>query len=403
MSQVSQAPNRLFIPTLGMLSALVAMAMDMYLPSLPEIAQDLQTDYGHVQQTLSVFLGGIAFSQLLYGPLSDRFGRRSVLLVGVSIFAVVSVFCALATDVNELVSMRLLQSLGAGAGSVVAAAVVRDLFQGPHAARVMSYVLMVMMVVPLVAPIIGGYVLLWFGWRAIFVVLVLLGVLCALAVLVAIPETLPAERRQSLRLSSLFHSYRTILSHKKAMGMNLCAAFSFGCLFAFISGSPYLYIEYFDVEPELYGYLFGCNIVMVLLVSYLNSRLVTRFGGQRLLLVGALVQLVFVLCLVLVSWLKVGGLIGTMIPIIPCIGMIGMISANTTATALSYFPNASGTAAGVLGISRFSAAGIASAAVGIMHDGSNLVMPVVMCVCILISFLSLTCIAKVRSLTPEST
>ncbi len=392
-----QVPNRFFIPTLGMLSALIAMAMDMYLPSLLEIAKDLQTDYGHVQQTLSVFLAGIAFSQLLYGPLSDRFGRRSVLLFGVSIFALVSVFCALATDVNQLISMRLLQSLGAGAGSVIAAAVVRDLFEGSQAARVMSYVMMVMMVVPLIAPVIGGYVLLWFGWRAIFVVLVFLGILCAAAVLIAIPETLPAERRQSLSATSLARSYWAILSHRKAMGMNLCAAFGYGGLFAYISGSPYLYIEYFGVDPENYGYLFGCTIAMVLAVSYLNSRLVGRFNSQSLLLSGVLVQLVFVICLTLVSWFKLGGLAATVISIIPCVGMIGLISANTTASALSYFPNASGTAAGVLGVSRFGAAALASAAVGTFHNDSNLVMPIVMCICILISFTALTCIARVRS------
>ena len=182
------------------------------------------------------------------------------------------------------------------------------------------------------------------------------------------------------------------------MGMNLCAAFGYGGLFAFISGSPYLYIEYFGVDPENYGYLFGCTIAMVLAVSYLNSRWVGRFNSQSLLLWGVLVQLIFVLCLILVSWFKWGGLVATVVSIIPCVGMIGLISANTTASALSYFPSASGTAAGVLGISRFSAAALASAAVGVFHNDSNLVMPIVMVVCILFSFAALTCIARVRSL-----
>lgn len=389
--------QKLFIPALGMLSALVAMAMDMYLPGLPEIAADLQADFGLVQQTLSIFLAGIAFSQIFYGPLSDRLGRRRVLLVGVILFGVFSAFCALAGSIEQLVTQRWLQALGAGAGSVIVAAIVRDCYQGEQAAKVMSYVIMVMMVVPLIAPLIGGYVLVGFGWRAIFWVLAGLGLFCAGAVLWVVPETHPLERRESLQLRNVLANYRFILSHRRAMGFNLCAAFSYGCLFAFISGSPFVYIEYFGVAPEHYGYLFGANVTLTIICAYLNSQLMHRIGSQRLLFVGICVQLTACLLLLLVSWMQWGGLWATVLPIVLCIGMIGMVSANSTAAMLSFFNKATGTASGVLSISRFAVAGLASAAVGYRHDGSNVVMPAVMLACMLLSFLSLTLIARQRS------
>lgn len=392
--------SRLFIPALGMLSALVAMAMDMYLPSLPNIAKDLQADYGLVQQTLSVFLIGIAFSQIFYGPISDRFGRRWVLFVGVSIFGLVSAFCAQATDIHQLIYLRWLQALGAGAGSVIVAAIVRDLYQGQQAARVMSYVIVVMMVVPLLAPLIGGYVLIWFGWRAIFWLLLLLGVICAWTVFAVVPETNLPANRQSLSLVNVLGNYRHILTHPKAMGFNLCSAFSYGCLFAFISGSPYLYIEYFGISPQYYGYLFGCNIVLTISCAFLNSHLINRFSSQSLLLAAVFIQVAACLCLMLISFFQLGGVIGTLIPIVLCVGMIGMISANSTALMLSYFATASGTASGVLSVSRFGIAGIASAAVGYLHDGSNRVMPAVMLFCVLVSLAALTLLAGVRWFQP---
>lgn len=388
--------NRLFIPALGILSAMIAMAMDMYLPSLPAIARDLQADYGLVQQTLSVFLLGIAFSQIFYGPLSDRFGRRWVLFAGVVIFTLVSAACSWATNIDQLIYLRLLQSLGAGAGSVIVAAIVRDLYQGPQAAKMMSYVVVVMMVVPLLAPILGGYVLIWFGWRAIFMVLVLLGLFCVLAILTTVPETLSAQHRQSLRLGSVLSNYWRILTHREAMGFNLCSAFAYGCLFAFITGSPYVYIEYFAVPPQYYGYLFGGNIVLVITCTYLNGHLLGRFSSQRLLLVAVTVQLLAAAGLMLVSFFQVGGIAATLVFIAICVGVIGIISANSTSAMLSYFSTATGTASGLLSVCRFGIAGVAAAAVGYLHDGSNLVMPGVMLVCVLISFAALVLLGKAR-------
>lgn len=396
MKTASPKSNRLLIPVLGILSALVAMAMDMYLPGLPEIAVDLKADHGLVQQSVSVFLIGIACSQLFYGPLSDRFGRRRLLLAGIVIFTLISALCVRVTDIDQLISLRLLQAIGAGAGGIMVAAIVRDLYQDEQAARVMSYVIAVMMVVPLLAPIIGGYVLIWFGWRAIFAVLVLLGIVCAAAVLLAVPETLPEQRRRSLALSSIADAYRQVLSDRRAMGFNLSAAFSYGCLFAFVSGSPYVYIEYFGVSPQYFGYLFGCNILVAIAGSYLSGRLIGRFSSQALLLTGVSLQLMGTAALMLMSYAEIGGLPTILFPAAISVGVTAVINANSTAIILNWFPQVAGTASGVVSISRFGISGISSAAVGYFHNGSILVMPAVMLCCALVSFASLTLIAEVR-------
>lgn len=398
MEPDSSPRNPRLILILGVLSALVAMAMDMYLPALPAIAEDLSADYGKVQQTLSVFLVGIAFSQFFYGPLSDRFGRRPVLIGGLLIFSVTSFLCAQVTDIDQLISIRLLQSLGAGAGSVIVTAIVLDLYRREQAARVMSYVVMVMMVVPLVAPIAGGYIQLWFGWRGVFWVLTLLGLVGIAGVFTSIPETLASTNRRSIAVGAVLRSYREILGHREAMGYALCSAFGYGCLFAFISGSPFVYIEYFGVPAQHYGFIFACNVFMGITVSYLNGHLLKYFSSPALLLAYLLIQLSAVVTLILVSIFDIGGVVGTVIPLVACIGSVSGVSANSTASTLSYFPHSSGTASGVLGVSRFALASLASAAVGVFHNGSNVIMPAVMLVCVLTAILCLTLIAGVRSL-----
>jgi len=389
--------SRLLIPVLGILSALVAMALDMYLPALPQIAEDLQADHGLVQQSVSVFLVGIACSQLFYGPLSDRFGRQRLLLAGTLIFTVASALCMSVSNVNQLISLRLLQAVGAGAGGVMVATIVRDLYQGEQAARAMSYVVGVMMIVPLLAPIVGGYVLAWFGWRANFAVLVFLGAICTTAVLLVVPETLPPQYRRSLAWSSISSAYAGVLRDKRAMGFNLSASFSYGCLFSFAAGSPYVYIEYFGVPAQHFGYLFGCNIIAALAGSILNARLVGRFSSQALLMTAVSIQLLGAALLMLSSYIEVGGVLTIVIPAMITVGMAAAINANSTAIILSRFPQVAGTASGVVSVSRFGIAGIASGAVGYFHNGTILVMPAVMLSCSLISFTALVLIMGMQA------
>jgi len=263
-------PLRLII-TLGLLSGLVAAAIDMYLPAIPALAQALNSDIGSVQQTLSMFLLGAAVSQAIVGPLSDRFGRRPLLLAGMVLFALASLFCTQVVSVDQLIVLRLAQALGAAAGNVVVQALIRDLYEREDAARMLSFVIAVMTIIPLLAPAAGGYLLVWAGWQSIFWCLAVFGLIALLLVFYALPETLPVEKRQPLHPVHLMRAYWHIVSHRNAMAYNLSGGFVFATMFAFITGSPFVYIEYFGVEPQYFGYLFGANIALMMCCNYANA------------------------------------------------------------------------------------------------------------------------------------
>lgn len=381
-------PLRLII-TLGLLSGLVAAAIDMYLPAIPALAEALNSDIGSVQQTLSMFLLGAAVSQAIVGPLSDRFGRRPLLLGGMALFALASLLCAQAVTVEQLIVLRLAQALGAAAGNVVVQALIRDLYGREDAARILSFVIAVMTIIPLLAPAVGGYLLVWAGWQSIFWCLALLGFVALLLVFYTLPETLPVEQRQRLHPTPLIRAYWHILSHRNAMAYNLCGGFVFATMFAFISGSPFVYIEYFGVEPQYFGYLFGANIVLMMCCNYLNARWLKWLGSEQLLRIGIRIHVAAAALLLLTSLTGMGGLVGVVVPCIVTVGVLGLVASNSTSAALACFTSHGGTASGVLGITRMGLGAVSGAVVGFLHNGSILVMTTVMLVCALLAWLSL--------------
>lgn len=382
------APLRLII-TLGLLSGLVAASVDMYLPAMPALAKALGSDIGVVQQTLSMFLLGAAASQILVGPLSDRFGRRPVLLMGIALFALASLLCTQVITVEQLIVLRLAQALGAAAGNVVVQALIRDLYEREDAARMLSFVMGVMTVIPLLAPAVGGYLLVWAGWQSIFWCLSLFGFLAVLLVFFSVPETLPTAQRQSLNPASLIRAYGAILKNRNAMAYNLCGGFVFATMFAFISGSPFVYIEYFGVPPQYFGYLFGANIVLMMCCNYFNARWLKRLGSERLLRIGIGIHVIAAGFLLLNSWTGMGGLAGVVVPCIICVGILGLVASNSTSAALACFDSHGGKASGVLGMTRMGLGALSGAVVGLLHNGSILVMAAVMLVCALLAWLIL--------------
>jgi len=381
-------PLRLII-TLGLLSGLVAAAVDMYLPAMPALAQALNSDIGAVQQTLAMFLLGAAVSQAIFGPLADRFGRRPVLLVGMALFALASLLCTQVVSVEQLIVLRLAQALGAAAGNVVVQALIRDLYEHDEAARMLSFVMGVMTVIPLLAPAVGGYLLVWAGWQSIFWCLSLFGLLAVLLVYFAVPETLPVEKRQPLHPAHLLRAYWHIVSHRDAMAYNLCGGFVFATMFAFITASPFVYIEYFGVEPQYFGYLFGANIVLMMGCNYLNGRWVKRLGSQRLLRMGISIHVIAAAFLLLNSFTGMAGLAGVVVPCVVTVGVLGLVASNSTSAALSCFDSHGGKASGVLGVTRMGLGAVSGAVVGLLHNGSILVMATVMLVCAILAWLSL--------------
>ncbi|MFT5488622.1 MAG: DHA1 family bicyclomycin/chloramphenicol resistance-like MFS transporter, partial [Alphaproteobacteria bacterium] len=271
---------------LGLVAALAPLSIDMYLPSFPAIGKEFGASAAQIQLTLSGYMIGFTLGQLGYGPLSDRFGRKYVLLSGISIYVVMTLLCATANDTETLTIYRFFQAIGGGAGTVLSRAIIRDRYDGTQMAKVMSLMLTIILFAPMIAPVIGGYVLIWFGWRAIFWTLAVCGVLAICVVLFGIKESLPPERRSKPGFRPLLRGYAAVLTHREAIGYILTGGITFGALFAFLSGAPFVFIEFYGVAPQHLGYIFTLNVLGVMAGGWLNSKLVMTEGVFQMLTVG---------------------------------------------------------------------------------------------------------------------
>nr|WP_294865263.1 Bcr/CflA family multidrug efflux MFS transporter [uncultured Pseudogulbenkiania sp.] len=359
-------PTRLIV----LLSALVAfgpLSIDMYLPSLPAIASDLAAPVGLVQFTIGGFLTGFCLGMLLYGPLSDRFGRRPVLLAGIALYLVASLACVFASSAEQLIALRVLQAIGGGAGSVMGRTVVRDVFPLDRAAQVLSLMHLVTMIAPLVAPVLGGWLLLAAGWRSLFLALALFGAVCLALVALRLPETHPAERRGEVRLASAFRAYGHLLTDAPTLGYMLALGLTFGAMFAYITGSPFVYIEYFGVAPQHYGWLFGLNIASVIALTTANKWLMKRVALDTLLQLQTAVVAVAGLALWL---LGAKSLLAVVLPLLFTVGFTGSIGPNTMARLLQRHPERAGAAMALAVSGQFGLGMLASALVATLHDGT---------------------------------
>ena len=372
---------------LGLVAALAPLSIDMYLPSFPTIRSDFGATAGQVQLTLSSYMLGFTLGQLGYGPLSDRFGRRPVLIAGIVLYVTMTIICAISISPEMLVVFRGLQALGGAAGTVLSRAIIRDCFSGPYMARAMSLLLTFILFAPMIAPVFGGYILIWFGWRAIFWTLAICGCLALLIVFLGIGESLPRERRMKPGFGPVLKSYIRVLSHREALGYILSGGATFGALFAFLSGASFVYIEYYGVAPEHMGYIFAVNVIGVMAGGWLNSRLVVIRGVRKMmalgiwfLLIGALIFYGLLATDVFGLW---GGILGIILFTLP----LNLINANAAAGALEFFPDAAGTASSVVGAIRYGWGAISGLFVGLLHDGTPMPMLWVILVCSIASLL----------------
>jgi DHA1 family bicyclomycin/chloramphenicol resistance-like MFS transporter len=386
---MSEGQSRSLIVVLAMFVATVPFALDMYLPGLPAIASDFGAGAGDAAHTVSAFLFGLALGQLLMGPASDKYGRRAMLGVSLSIFTAASVACALAASIAQLIAFRIAEALGAGAAAVIVNALVRDMFEERTSASVMSFVFMVMLMAPLFAPIIGGHVLELAGWRFIFWLLAGYGAVCIVTNAKLLPARADTRRHRAPTATELLRAYLRVLVHRQAMGYNLAAGFASAVLFVFITGSSFFYIEAYGVAPSSFGYLFAINVVVLMLLSNWNRMLVHRHSLRTLILAGCAIQLGAATALVLGVWTGGFGLALAVACVALTIGSMGFIGANATTAMLGYFPETTGTTAAVGGISRFLFGALASSALGLVHGGGGRAMAAVMAGCALAGFLAL--------------
>ena len=365
-------PARSSLRVLAILSALMGFASistDLYLPALPTMAKALKAGPGAMEWTISAYLIGFSLGQLAWGPISDRYGRRGPVAIGLLVFSIGSAGCALSASASQIVFWRIVQALGACAAVVLSRAMVRDLYQGEKAAQMMSTLMTVMAVAPLVGPLAGGQILAFASWRAIFWTLVAVGV-ATLAALATLPETLPKERRNKESLRTALRNYAQLLGQKRILGFAATGAFLYSGIFAYVAGAPFAYIDYYGVPPTLFGLLFGLAIFAIMAANLLNIRLIPRYGSARILQAGALVAAVSGMVLAFNALSGAGGLAGLVAPLLVFNGSIGLIVANSIAGALAAFPERAGAVSALVGALQYGAGILGSFLVGALADGT---------------------------------
>jgi MFS transporter, DHA1 family, multidrug resistance protein len=366
---------------LGGLTAMGPLAIDMYLPGLPTIAEELGSSPAAVQLSLAAYFIGIAVGQAFYGPLSDRLGRRPALVYGLALFVVSSAGCAWAPNVGLLVAFRFVQALGGCAPLVVPRAIVRDYFDERGSARMLSVLMLVMGLAPILAPLIGGQLLVHFGWRSVFWVLAAYGA-CAIAVAaLGLPESLPPSRRRREPIGAVLATYRTLLRDRVYLAHVLTGGLVFSGLLAYIAGSPFVFIELFGVPPERFGIYFGINAVGIIAASQVNRWLVRRVEPRRIVGVVLWGSVSAGLLLLGSAVTGIGGFAGILVPLFCYIAIHGLVMPNTTALAMAPHGAVAGSASALLGTLQFVLGASAGTFVGLLGATTAVPLAAVIAAC----------------------
>ncbi|OLF55728.1 multidrug effflux MFS transporter [Pseudomonas chlororaphis] len=365
---------------LGALSAFGPLAIDFYLPAFPAMALAFGTDEKHVQLTLAAYFLGLSIGQLAYGPVADRFGRRIPLLTGVGLFTVASLGCAYAPNLEWLIAARFVQALGGCAGMVISRAVVSDKCDAVGSAKVFSQLMLVMGLAPILAPMLGGLLVNVYGWQSIFIMLTLFSALAGLAVALGLPESLP-DHVPRQPLSGALRQYARLLADRVFLGHALTGGIAIAGMFAYIAGSPFVFIKLYGVPAEHFGWFFGINAGGFILVAQINARLLAKRGPAFLLTRTVWIYLLAGLALLAVSSLRPEQLWPLLVPLFVCIASLGCIIPNASACAMNGQGARAGSASAMLGCLQFSVAAGAAALVGVLHDGSAVPMAMVISLC----------------------
>jgi DHA1 family bicyclomycin/chloramphenicol resistance-like MFS transporter len=360
-----ERPNTVLLATIvSMMVAFGPMTIDLYLPALPAITADLATNAERVQRTLSVYIVGFAFSQLFYGPLSDRFGRRPVLFAGVGLYVLASVACALAQSVEQLIVFRFLQAVGASCGPVLGRAVVRDYYTREEAARIMSWVISVMALAPILAPVFGGLIATWADWRMNFWVLTGFAGIVILSVLLLLGESNRFKDPTATDFGAMAKNFGTMLRHRIYVGFLLTNVCMFGGLFSWLSGSSFVLIDMMGMTPLEYGLAFGIASLGFLGGAQTAARLVRRRGIEGMCVLGAGCAAAGGLAILVLLWAGQMNPVAVMVPSVVYFFGMGITVPNIQAGAVSPFPRNAGAASSLIGLFQYASAGAVTLALG---------------------------------------
>jgi DHA1 family bicyclomycin/chloramphenicol resistance-like MFS transporter len=355
-----------YVGLLGSMVALGAVTVDMYLPSLPTVADELGTTDAAVQLTITGVLIGGAVGQLLVGPLSDRFGRRRPALAGIALHVVASLLCVLAPSIGFLIGLRVLQGVGNAAASITAMAVIRDRLTGGPAARVISRLMLVIGVAPLFAPTVGGLIAGVAGWRAVFGVLALFGLVLGVVVWRWLPETLPPARRTSSGVGAALRGYRSLLADRQFLSLAVIPGLAMGALISYVVGSPFVLQEGYGLSTHQFSLVFAVNGLGLVAGSQVNAALVIRTDPLRIVRLALPLTVVMATLLLAFAVTGTGGVAGIVVPLWTILFLLGFITGNASAIALSRRGERAGTAAAVIGATQAGVAGLVSPLVGVL-------------------------------------
>ena len=385
---------------LGSLTALGPFSIDMYLPGFPIIAKDLHTTTENVAISLSSFFIGISFGQLLYGPLLDRFGRKKPLIFGLILYILASIGCLYVTTLNQLILLRGIQAIGSCAAAVASVAMVRDLFPVKDSAKVFALLMLVVGISPMLAPTAGSYVTILFGWHAVFVVLLGLGVLNLISTIWFLPESFQPDTTLSLKPIPILTGFKAVLIEPQFYTYALTGALAFSGLFAYVAGSPLVFMEVFHVSTEGYGWIFALLSVGLIGASQLNSVLLKRFQSKQIVLVAISCQVIVTLIFVAGAALNIFNLWQTIVLLFIFLSCLGFTNPNTAALSLQPFRKNAGSASALMGAIQMGLGALASSVLSLFHTRSSVPMAAVMAVTSVIALLILT-VNRSKIVEPE--
>jgi MFS transporter, DHA1 family, multidrug resistance protein len=359
---------------LGMLATISPFAIDFYLPAFTQIASDLHTTTARVSLSVSSYFIGMALGQLMYGPLLDRFGRKRPLFVGLTIFILASLGCTFSDSVEMLISLRFIQALGGSVAGVGAIAMVKDFFPPEQGTRIFAMLILTIGLSPLLAPSIGGFVAISFGWKAVFLLLAAIAIFAMTVVFLFLPEGRVPDESVSLKLKPMLKTYLSIFSDTQFFTYAISGSFSFATLFIYVAGSPIVFIELFQVSPQMYGGIFAFLSVGFIGSSQLNIFLTKKFSSHAIFRFALIVQVLAGIIFLILSLNDLMTLYSTLVMLFIFLSCVGLINPNASSLALATFTKNVGSAAAMLGFSQIGIAALASMGVGMFDSASMLPM-----------------------------
>lgn len=395
---MSKKPTKfLIILMLGLLSAIGPFSIDMYLPGFQSIATDLSTSIEHIQLSLTSFFIGIASGQMIYGPLLDRFGRKKPLIIGLSIYILASVGCAMTQSADLLIILRFVQALGSCGGMVASRAMVRDFFPPTETAKIFSMLMLVIGVSPILAPTVGGYVIDYWGWHYIFIVLGAITLLIMLGVIFLLPESKQSDPSMSLKPRPIIRSFWQVFINPQFLVYGFAGGMASSGLYAYLSGSPFVIMEIFGLTEKQYGWVFGLIAAGLITSSQLNSLMLKRSTSENIAKYALLAQACVGIILLLLTITDTLNLMSIIVLIFCFLACQGFVFPNTSALALNPFDESAGSASALLGSVQLGIGAMASVLVSILHNGTALPMVSVMAGCAILSFGILLFAPKVKA------